>query len=119
EWKALAGEKAELEKQQKALEDAIPATLIMKDIPEDDKRRRQAYVLIRGQYDHEDKDQPVNPGIPGVLPPLPEGAPPNRLGLAKWLVNPSHPLTARVTVNRMWQRFFGTGIVKTSEDFGS
>jgi hypothetical protein len=60
----------------------------------------------------------VNPGVPAFLPPLPADAPPNRLTLARWLVDPANPLTARVTVNRLWERCFGTGIVKTSEDFG-
>jgi hypothetical protein len=60
----------------------------------------------------------VSPGVPAVLSPLPEGASPNRLSLAKWLVAPTHPLTARVAVNRYWQMYFGLGIVKTSENFG-
>src|SRR5262249_36300280 len=61
----------------------------------------------------------VSAGVPAALPPLPPGAPNNRLGLAQWLVHPSHPLTARVAVNRIWQMFFGTGLVKTAENFGS
>jgi hypothetical protein len=78
---------------------------------------RPTFLLRRGQY-----DQPadrVEPGIPSVLPPLPIGAPANRLGLAKWLVDPGNPLTARVAVNRFWQMLFGTGLVKTVEDFGA
>jgi mono/diheme cytochrome c family protein len=75
-----------------------------------------AYVLYRGEYDK--RRNPVKPGTPHILPPMPPQFPRNRLGLAQWLLLPEHPLTARVTVNRFWQEVFGTGIVKTSEDFG-
>ncbi|GIW96174.1 MAG: hypothetical protein KatS3mg110_4215 [Pirellulaceae bacterium] len=78
---------------------------------------RTTHILIRGQYDK--PGDVVQPGVPRVLPPLPADAPLNRLGLAYWLVSPRQPLTARVTVNRIWQLFFGTGLVKTAEDFGS
>jgi hypothetical protein len=61
----------------------------------------------------------VGPGVPAVLPPLPKSDTTNRLAFARWLVAPDHPLTARVTVNRFWQQFFGVGIVKTAEDFGT
>jgi hypothetical protein len=76
----------------------------------------RAWVLERGEYSKR-RDE-VAPGVPQVLPPLPDGARGNRLGLAQWLVHPDHPLTARVMVNRLWQSFFGVGLVKTSEDFG-
>jgi hypothetical protein len=76
-----------------------------------------AHVLNRGLYDQPKEE--VHPNVPAVLPPMPQSAPRNRLGLANWLVDPSNPLTARVTVNRFWQQVFGTGIVKTAEDFGS
>jgi len=81
------------------------------------KKRRQTFVLTRGLYNK--PTEKVTQGTPAFLPPLPKNAPRNRLTLAKWLVDPAHPLTARVTVNRMWQQFFGTGIVKTTEDFGN
>ena len=63
--------------------------------------------------------QQVSPGIPQHLSPFPKGAPNNRLGFAKWLIDRNNSLTARVTVNRYWQMLFGVGIVKTTEDFGS
>jgi hypothetical protein len=76
-----------------------------------------AHVLYRGQYDQM-RDE-VHPGVLAVLPPMAQSLPRNRLGLAKWIVDPANPLTARVTVNRFWQELFGTGIVKTAEDFGA
>jgi hypothetical protein len=76
----------------------------------------KAFVLDRGEYDKR-KDE-VQPDTPDILPPFPEGLPKNRLGLAKWLVLQNHPLTSRVTVNRFWQEVFGTGLVRTTGDFG-
>jgi hypothetical protein len=76
----------------------------------------EAYVLFRGDYDKR-RDR-VEPDTPDMLPPMPSHFPRNRLGFAQWLLLPEHPLTARVTVNRFWQEVFGTGIVRTSEDFG-
>ena len=90
----------------------IPTTMIMQERP----TPRGAYVLDRGQYDQR-KDK-VEPAVPAFLPDLPKG-PGNRLTFAKWLFLPDHPLTSRVTVNRFWQQLFGTGICKTSDDFGS
>jgi hypothetical protein len=75
-----------------------------------------AYVLFRGEYDKR-RDQ-VQPDTPDILPPLPPELPKNRLGFAQWLLRPEQPLTARVTVNRFWQELFGTGIVRTTNDFG-
>ena len=79
--------------------------------------RRDTFLLMRGAYDK--PGEKVEPGIPAVLPSLPANAPNNRLGFARWLVDRGNPLTARVAVNRFWQLYFGAGIVKTSEDFGS
>jgi hypothetical protein len=81
------------------------------------EKPRETAILARGDY--RNRGEKVTPGVPGFLPPLPSDAPANRLTLARWLVDPSHPLTARVTVNRFWQMYFGTGMVKTAEDFGS
>jgi len=96
-----------------AFEMTIPTTLIMKERSE----RRMTNVLNRGNYD-QPKDA-VEPGVPACLPPLPDRAPADRMTFARWLVAPDHPLTARVTVNRLWQQMFGVGLVETSEDFGS
>ncbi|QEG43293.1 PSD1 and planctomycete cytochrome C domain-containing protein [Roseimaritima ulvae] len=93
----------------------VPATMIMQEMA----KPRQAYVLERGEYDKPRKDQPVQPAVPEAIGTLAENLPPNRLGLAQWLVSPEQPLTSRVTVNRFWQKLFGVGLVKTSEDFGS
>ncbi|GIW87757.1 MAG: hypothetical protein KatS3mg108_2081 [Isosphaeraceae bacterium] len=76
-----------------------------------------AYVLFRGEYDK--RRDPVEPDTPAFLPPFPTDAPRNRLGLARWLLMPDHPLTARVAVNRFWQEVFGQGLVRTSGDLGS
>jgi Protein of unknown function (DUF1553)/Protein of unknown function (DUF1549)/Concanavalin A-like lectin/glucanases superfamily/Planctomycete cytochrome C len=91
----------------------LPTVMVMKDSPEP----RQAFVLKRGAYDA--PGDKVSPGVPSFLPPLKPEWPNNRIGLARWLVDPANPLTARVTVNRFWQSYFGTGLVKTIEDFGS
>ncbi len=106
ELKSLKQEKEELDKQ-------ILTVMVMEEM----KKPRETFVLARGDY--RNKTEKVTPAVPAILPPLPEGAPLNRLTLAKWLIDPAHPLTSRVTVNRYWQMYFGHGIVKTSEDFGS
>ncbi|HYP08493.1 MAG TPA: DUF1549 domain-containing protein, partial [Bryobacteraceae bacterium] len=76
-----------------------------------------AHILHRGMYDQ--KREKVEPGVPYALPAMPDALPKNRLGLAQWLVDETNPLMSRVTVNRFWQEVFGTGLVKTAEDFGS
>jgi hypothetical protein len=87
-------------------------TLVMKERDEP----RVTYIHERGNFLAKGKE--VTAGVPAMLPPLPADQPTNRLTFARWLVNPENPLTARVTVNRLWERVFGVGIVRTSEDFG-
>jgi hypothetical protein len=96
----------------RAIEKAIPRTLIARERT----KMRETFLLERGEYDK--KGEKVQPGLPAIFPPLPAGAPTNRLGLALWLIDPDHPLTSRVTMNRFWQQYFGVGLVKTTEDFG-
>ena len=103
----------DLRKQKDHMTESFPTVMVMQER----EKPRDTFVLIRGAYDR--PGEKVTPGVPAVLPPLPPGVPNNRLGFAKWLVDPSNPLTARVTVNRFWQMFFGVGLVKTVEDFGS
>jgi hypothetical protein len=91
---------------------SIPTVMVMEEGP-----KRQAYILKRGAYDAH--GEPVEAATPAMLPPMKAEWPRNRLGLAYWLVDRGNPLTARVQVNRTWQMFFGEGLVKTVEDFGS
>ena len=113
EFKKLLATVDQWREENSAIEKAIPVTMVAKEMD----KPRETFVLMRGEYDK--KGDKVEPGVPSVLPPLPAGAPKNRLGLARWLVSPTHPLTARVTVNRFWQQYFGLGLVKTTEDFGA
>jgi len=92
--------------------DQLPRAMVMSDA-----NPRETKILDRGDYRSPRGDK-LTFAPPAFLPPLPDGAPANRLGLARWLFLPEHPLTARVQVNRMWQHFFGAGIVKTTEDMG-
>jgi hypothetical protein len=102
-----------LKKEKDALDNVIPATLVMSDMPQP----RDSFIMIRGQYDK--PGEQVHRNVPAFLPPLPNTEIPTRLDLARWLVAPENPLTARVAVNRVWQQLFGVGLVKTSADFGS
>jgi len=104
---------ADVEKQQRDLDGQIPTTLVMRERMEP----KEAFILRRGEYDQ--KGDKVERATPAFLPPMGSDLPRNRLGLARWLVSDDNPLTARVAVNRFWQQVFGTGLVKTAEDFGN
>jgi hypothetical protein len=95
-----------------AVMDSIPAIMIMREQP----TPRPAFILKRGAYDQHGEE--VFADTPAFLPAFPDDAPRNRLGLARWITSPDHPLTARVTANRYWQLVFGNGLVRTPEDFG-
>ncbi|MEX2310516.1 MAG: DUF1553 domain-containing protein [Pirellulales bacterium] len=100
---------------QKAQYDAaIPTTMVMEERSEP----RETYLLQRGRYDLPDKSEKLAPDVPAILPRLAADAPRNRLALARWVVSAENPLTARVIVNRLWQQFFGLGLVKSSDNLG-
>ena len=113
ELAAAVARVAALTKQKAALAKPMETVMVMEEMA----KPRDTFVLLRGQYDKPGAQ--VSMAVPAILPALPSGAPTNRLGLALWLVDPSHPLTARVAVNRYWEKFFGNGIVKTIENIGS
>ena len=114
ETKALREKIAAIEKQRDAMK---PATTVpvFEELPAN--KRRITKLQFRGSF--MDLGDVVTEGVPAELHALPKDAPKNRLGLAEWLVAPENPLTARVTVNRYWEQIFGTGLVRTSEEFGS
>jgi mono/diheme cytochrome c family protein len=109
----LAAEGEKIAKAQADLQKTVSSTMVMEEMPQP----RETFMLVRGDF--RSKGEKVSPGVPASLSPLPPGASSNRLGLAQWLVDPNNPLVSRVTVNRYWQQYFGVGLVKTSEDFGS
>jgi hypothetical protein len=104
---------AELRERRQKFEDDLPGLMVMEEMREP----RPTFLLKRGAYDA--PGERVERGVPAALPPMPQELPQNRLGFARWLVSPAHPLTARVAVNRFWQMLFGAGLVRTAEDFGS
>ena len=107
-WRKLQG----LIDQKERFARTFPTVMVMAD-----SAPKQTHILLRGAYDK--LGEAVTPGLPAILPPMPAGLPNNRLGLARWITAPENPLLARVTVNRFWQMYFGTGLVKTVEDFGT
>lgn len=104
---------AKLRKDKDDLMEAIPDTMVMDEL----EKPRDTFIFVRGNF--QSKGEKVTAGTPAVWPPLPTNQPTNRLSLARWLVTTNQPLTARVTVNRYWGMLFGTGLVKTANDFGS
>ncbi|MFO0927483.1 MAG: DUF1553 domain-containing protein [Gemmataceae bacterium] len=111
--KKLAAELRAARREHSRAVNPIAEAMVMEEMP----RPKPAFVLRRGAYDA--PGEPVTMNAPACMPPLPADAPRNRLGLARWLTHPDHPLTARVTVNRLWQQMFGQGLVETSDNFGS
>ncbi len=101
------------QKELDALLESVPTTMVMQEMPVP----RDAHILTRGEY--QKPGDKVSRDVPASLPPLPRDLPNNRLGFARWLASPQHPLTSRVAVNRLWQMLFGTGLVKTVDDFGA
>ena len=110
---ALSKRVATIKKRHAALLKAGAKIMVMKELP----KPRQAHLLHRGAFDK--PGEKVDAGVPGWIHPGNAELPKNRIGLAAWLTDPKHPLTARVAVNGFWERYFGTGLVKTMEDFGS
>ena len=110
---ALVAELTATQEKRATFNASLPTTLIWRERAEP----KPAYYLVRGSYDQKGAERPRD--TPAILPPMNKAWPNNRLGLARWLTDPGHPLTARVTVNRLWQQLFGTGLVKTVDDFGT
>ena len=110
----LAGPRAEIAALKQSMP-TDPTTMVMEERAPTHARR--TFLRKRGEFLK--PMEPVDPGVPAALPPLPGGAPRDRLTLARWLVAPENPLTARVAMNQAWQAFFGRGLVATLEDFGT
>ncbi len=113
EYRQLLQELEHYREQEQALIADVPEVMVMEEMD----RPRATFVLDRGVYDR--PLERVAPGVPERLGGFPDDLPKNRLGLAQWLLRPDHPLTARVTVNRYWQMYFGQGLVSTPQNFGS
>ncbi len=112
-YQSARAELQRLREQENQLVDSVPEIMVMRDMAQE----RPTYVLKRGAYDA--PGERVEPGTPERILPFPAGLPRNRLGLARWVVDPRNPLTARVVVNRAWRSHFGRGLVLTEDDFGT
>ncbi len=116
ELKTVRAELAKLGHAESDLDKSIPITSVMEELA----KGRETHILIRGGFlSKGDKVEPGTPAVFGALKPRSPGKPPDRLDLARWLVDENNPLTARVTMNRFWEQYFGIGIVETSQDFGT
>lgn len=115
EWRGKKIEAGNTRNELGVLRKSIVTTMVMEEMP----TPRDTYRLVRGAYDKPDTSEKLSPSTPAALGEMSESMPKNRLGFAEWLVDPKHPLTARVRVNHYWQMYFGRGLVKTSEDFGT
>ncbi|MFN0199029.1 MAG: DUF1553 domain-containing protein [Planctomycetaceae bacterium] len=113
EVRALRHRQLALDEERRLMVLDFPNVMVMQELPEP----RPAFILTRGEYDK--PGERVEPGVPASIASVAELAPHNRLDLANWLLDPRHPLTSRVAVNRVWQLYFGSGLVKTVDDFGS
>ena len=112
-FRAPHREQGALQRQRDALIESFPTTMVMEEMA----KPRDTFILKRGEYDK--PGEKVRPGFPAAMTTKSSRTPGNRLEFARWLVSPSHPLTARVAVNHYWQTFFGVGLVRTAEDFGA
>lgn len=110
---ALQAELKKLRQSENDLVKQVPEAMVMQEL----EKPKPAFILKRGAYDS--PGEPVTANTPAIFPPLAPELPRNRLGLARWLTAPQHPLTARIAVNRLWQQMFGTGLVETSDNFGT
>ncbi|GAA4463166.1 PSD1 and planctomycete cytochrome C domain-containing protein [Novipirellula rosea] len=113
DWQVLVDQAKGIAAAKEKVESEFPTTLVWKEL----EKPRKAHILLRGDYEQPGPE--VSRATPAFLPAMDPSDPQDRLGLAKWLLSEQHPLTSRVAVNRFWQQVFGTGLVKTSEDFGS
>ena len=114
EYRGLMARRRDIDLEWREVRRRGAVTHVMQEVPD---KEPEAHILYRGLYDR--PGEKVKAATPGFLPPIPGSFPHNRMGLAQWLVDDSNPLTSRVIVNRYWQELFGTGIVKTSDDFGA
>jgi len=114
EYRAVLNDQRQAASELAQTEAALPRTMVMKERSEP----RSTFVMSRGRYDQPDESRPVSRAIPAFLGALAADGPRSRLHLAEWMVGPENPLLARVTVNRLWEHFFSSGIVRTTDDFG-